>query len=67
MISDRLFTTLFASVATDSASWSTSPVPVRKLSHAAFAAFIDPSIVVEASFAVVPVIPSSVCTSWIAV
>ena len=38
------------------------PSPVTKLDHAAFMDAIDPSMVVLASRAVVPVIPISVCT-----
>ena len=40
-----------------SAKSSAEIVPFRKLSQAAFAEFIDPSIVDAAYFAVVPVIP----------
>ena len=42
------------------------PIPVTQFSHAFFAEFTLPSIVVLASSAVVPVIPISVCTTWIA-
>ena len=46
-----------------------SPVPnaTKKFSHDAFAVLTLPSMVSALSFAVVPVIPISVCTSCIAV
>ena len=40
--------------------------PVTRLLHADFADAMLPEIVSDASFAVVPVIPISVCTTWIA-
>ncbi len=49
-----------------SKSWSGSAIPVRKFSHAAPSDAILPWIVVDASFAVVPVISRFSCTTWIA-
>ena len=46
---------------------SSSAIPTSKFSHAALVAFNEPSIVVLASFAVVPVMPRFSCTAWIAV
>ena len=43
-----------------------SPNAVTRFCHALFIDDTDPCIVVLASFAVVPVIPISVCTMWIA-
>ena len=65
-ISSRFLTTFWAAVTTDSANSSAVPEPFKKLSNDAFAAFIEPSIVVAASLAVVPVIPSSPCMTWMA-
>ena len=42
----------------DSARASGDPVPLRKLSKAPFAVAMEPDIVSDASFAVVPVIPN---------
>ena len=66
--------TFSATVPTLSISWAESslmlalslPKPVTKLLHAAFMALTDPSMVVLASSAVVPVIPISVWTVWMA-
>ena len=57
---------LSAAVAKASASWSASPDPFMKLSQAALAEAMEPSSVLAASFAVVPVIPISSWTAWIA-
>ena len=65
-ISPRFCTRTSATVERASASSLASPAPLRKLSQAAFAEFMEPSIVVEASLAVVPVIPSSPWITWIA-
>ena len=66
MISARFFKITNAAVLNDSANSSAVIEPVKKLSHAAFAEFTDPSIVDAASFAVVPVIPISSWMIWIA-
>ena len=65
-ISARALTTFSAAVAKASASWSASLLPFMKLSQAAFAEAMDPSRVVAASLAVVPVIPMSSWITWIA-
>ena len=65
-ISPRFFPTLRATVAIASASSWALPDPFKKLSKAALAAFMEPSMVVDASFAVVPVMPSSPWITWIA-
>ena len=59
MISPRFFPMFSIITAMESASSSADPEPFKKLSYAAFALFIDPSIVVAASLDVVPVIPNS--------
>ena len=56
--------TISPKIAEKSASGSASAT--SRLSHDAFMALNDPCIVVEASCAVVPVMPSSVCMTWIA-
>ena len=61
-ISPNPFSTFFPAVTIDSARASGDPVPFRKLSKAPFADAIEPDIVSDASFAVVPVIPISVWT-----
>ena len=45
---------------------SIPPAPLKKLLNADFALFIEPLIVVEASFAVVPVTSNSSWITWIA-
>ena len=67
-------TTLPAAVATDSTSWSVSaamsapslPRAATQLKNAAFAELTEPSMVVDASLAVVPVMPISSWTRWMA-
>ena len=67
--------TFLATLSTDSMSWSVSapmsassrPSPVSQFDHAAFMVFTEPSMVVAASRAVVPVMPMFSCTAWMAV
>ena len=74
MICCTLGITFFPNVVTLSTRFPTnspkfalsSAMPVSKFCHAAFIAFAEPSIVVLASLAVVPVIPMLSCTRWIA-
>ena len=47
-------------------STSSRPRPVRKFSHDALAMPMEPEMVVAASLEVVPVMPISDCTVWIA-
>ena len=66
--------TFLATAPMDSSSWfvrwlkstSSRPRPVRKFVQAAFAMPMEPEMVVDASLAVVPVIPISSCTVWMA-
>ena len=44
-------------------SWLSSAIPVTRLLHADFVILTEPSIVVLASFAVVPVMSISSCTT----
>ena len=57
MISPRFFTTTLAAVWKASANSSALPDPASRLSQEDFMLLTDPSIVLAASFAVVPVIP----------
>ena len=66
IISARFLTMFSAAAANASASAVASPLPFMKLSHAAFAEFMEPSMVVAASFCVVPVMSSSPWITWIA-
>ena len=58
-----LSTKLFIS---PSKSWLLSAMPTSRFFHAALADAMEPCIVVDASSAVVPVMPISVCTTWMA-
>ena len=49
-----------------SKSWLSSDTPTIRFCHAAFTDFTEPCIVVADSFAVVPVISNSLCTTCIA-
>ena len=73
-ISPTLGTTFRPAVMTDSTSWSVRapmsassfPSPVSQFCHEAFIIVMLPSMVLAASAAVVPVMPISVWTTWIA-
>ena len=66
--------TLFATSPMDETSWLVSlpmsapsvPRPASQFSHAAFAELREPSMVVVASLAVVPVMSRFSCTAWMA-
>ena len=73
-ISPTLGTMLDAAITAESTSWPVRaemsavslPSPTSQLSHAAFMAETEPSMVVEASRAVVPPICMDSCMTWMA-